>query len=563
MLSGAGVTRSAGVARGVLMQRKHWVLAFAAAVSMALAGPVSAQSSATDTSLDADAYRARYGSVEIEISCNASASAHFEHGLLLMHSFAWSDARDAFREAAAADPGCAMAYWGEAVGYYDGLHGHPSAEEVAEARAALEKANAANAPTQRERDYIAAAEAIYRGYPQVQRQVRDRAFSEAMGRLHAAYPDEDEAAALYAVSLLSLARRGVDNGYELQLQAIGILEPLFEALPEHPGVAHYTIHAYDDSGLRDRGLAAARRYAGIAPALTHALHMPSHIFSGLGMWNDAIASDESVLDVAPLNAHSSMYLSYAYMQKGQREKAEALVEALRTRALSPQGTEANARGLHSANTWFLLEGHDWKTAAQAPAYSDRLLDRAETLYVRGLGAARGGDLQAAGGHLEALNGVIGDLRSGNDSGVAVRILMSQIQAKQIEAWIRLAEGKGEAAVSLMHEAVQMEDAPGVSWAPPDSGTGLPAREIFGEILLELGRYDEARQQFQAALERTPNRLRSILGLARAAVAANDPDAAHAGYQTLLRLLADADEGLAETAEAQAYLEGGPTARVLQ
>ena len=280
------------------MERKYLMGAATAGFFLLAGAVVSAQSSATDTSLDAEAYRARYGKVEIEVSCTASASDLFERGLLLMHTFAWSDARDAFREASQADPDCAMAYWGEAMAYYDGLHAHPSAEEVEAARAALERARAANPPTQREREYLSAAEEIYRGYPEVQRQHRDRAFTEAMGKIHTDYPDEDEAAALYALSLLSLARRGVENGYDLQMQALGILEPLFEVLPEHPGVAHYSIHAYDDSGLRDRGLAAARRYAKIAPALTHALHMPSHIFSGLGMWNEAIASDESVLDVA-------------------------------------------------------------------------------------------------------------------------------------------------------------------------------------------------------------------------------------------------------------------------
>ena len=545
------------------MDRKH-LLGTVTGCSLLVAGGVaSGQSSVTDTTLDPEEYRARYGNVEIEISCDVSASAHFERGLLLMHSFAWSDARDAFRDAAETDPGCAMAYWGEAMGYYDGLHAHPSAEEVGEARDALAKARAANAPTQRERDYIAAAEEIYRGYPEVERQQRDRAFSEALGEVHATYPDEDEAAALYALSLLSLARRGVDNGYALQMQAIEILEPLFERLPEHPGVAHYTIHAYDDSGLRDRGLAAARRYAKIAPALTHALHMPSHIFSGLGMWDDAIASDESVLDVAPLNAHSSMYLAYAYMQKGQRQKAENLVEALRALALSPQGTAANSRGLHSANTWLLLEGHSWNDAADAPEYSERLLDRAETLYVRGLGAARSGELEAANGHLDTLNDVIEELISGNDSGVAVRIQMSQIQAKQIEAIIRLAEDKGEDAVALMHEAVEIADAPGVSWAPPDSGTGLPVHEIFGEILFELGRYDDARREFEAALERTPNRLRSMLGLARTAVAVGDHRAARDYYQAVLELLADADVGLPEVEEAREYLDGARTARAFR
>ena len=536
------------------MERRHLIGAVVASFLILAGATACTQSVATDPTPDPEPYRARYGRAEMEISCADPSRVHFERGLLLMHSFAWSEARDAFREAAQADPDCAMAYWGVAMSYYAGLHAHPSAEEVQQAQQALARALAADPPNQRERDYVAAAEAIYDGYPQVERQSRDQAYSEAMENIYRSYPQEHEAGALYALSLLSLARRGVENGYELQMNAAEILEPLFAALPEHPGVAHYLIHAYDDSGLRDRGLAAARRYATIAPAATHALHMPSHIFAGLGMWDENIASNQAVLDVSPLNSHSSMYIVYGYMQKGQRQKARALVDEFKSLALSPQGTPAHRRGLHSVSTRFLLDRHEWKEAAEATAYSDRPLDRAETLYVRGLGAARSGDVKAANRHLEALKDLVAQLTRDNDSGVAARTQMSQIHVKQIEAAIRLAENRGEEAVARMREAIQIADAPGVSWAPPDSGTGLPAHEVFGEILLELGRYQEAQREFEAALKRTPNRLHSVRGLARAAALGGDARSAEAQYQALLQLLADADPGLPEAEEARQYLE---------
>ena len=196
---------------------------------------------------DLAAYRARYGKAEMGISCTEAAKAPFERGLLLLHSFAWADARKGFQEAAQADPNCAMAYWGVAMSYYDGLHEHPSAPEVEEARAALAQARVANAATERERAYVAAAEHIFRGYPQAERRDRDRAYSQAMAEIHRAYPQDREAAIFHALSMLSLARRGVENGNELQKQATEIMEPLFRELPDHPGVAHYLIHDYDDA----------------------------------------------------------------------------------------------------------------------------------------------------------------------------------------------------------------------------------------------------------------------------------------------------------------------------
>jgi len=540
-------------------QKESHCTAILAAFLIALFASSPASAQAQSRSIDP----ARLGRAEMNISCADAAKAPFERGLLLLHSFAWPEARNGFEEAAQADPNCAMAFWGIAMSYYDSLHEHPSAEEVEQARAALAKAHTASTATDRERAYLAAAENFFRGYPQAERRDRDRAYHQAMAELHRDFPEDREATIFYALSKLALARRGVENGNELQAEAAQIMEPLFREMPQHPGLAHYLIHDYDDAGQRDLGRAAALRYSGIAPSLTHAQHMPSHIFAGVGMWDENIASNSAALAAQPASYHAMMYLVYGHLQKGQRAKAREIVALLRAKATSADGNRAQRRGLHSLSTWLLLESRDWAAAAQAEEYSDVPLDREENLYVRGVGAARSGNLELAGRVLALLRNAVAEFGRNNDSGVAARYQMSQIHLQQVEAAVRLAEGRGDDAVVLMREAVQLADAPGVSWAPPDAGTGLPAHEFFGEILMELGRYDQALQEFQKAVERTPNRLYSVYGLAKSAALAGDRATAEAQFKALSVLLAEADPGLPEAAEVKQYLTRYETARAAQ
>ncbi len=530
------------------------------AILAALLIAVSATSALAQSSTED--YRARYGRAEMNISCADAAQAPFERGLLLMHSFAWEQAREGFEEATQADPDCAIAYWGVAMSYYDSLHEPPSAEEVEAARAALAKAHASSTATDRERAYVAAADQIFRGYPDVPRRDRDRAYNQALGEMHRNFPQDPEAAIFYSLSKLALARRGVENANELQAEAAEIMEPLFDEMPEHPGLAHYLIHDYDDSARRELGRAAALRYSRIAPALTHAQHMPSHIFAGVGMWDESNTSNRGSLEVRPDYYHALMYLVYGHLQKGQRARARELMEELRPVATSPQGTNAQRRGLHSVSTWVLLETRDWAAAALAEEFSASARDRAETLYVRGIGAARSGNLDLARNVLVVFQNAVSELgRANQTGGVAARYGALLIQVKQVEAAIRLAEGRGDDAVALMREAVQIADAPGVSWAPPDSGTGLPAHEFFGEVLMELARYQEAQQEFRKAVEATPNRLYSVYGLAKSAALAGDQATAEAQFQALSELLSEADPGLPEATEARQYLTRYDTARL--
>ena len=507
--------------------------------------------------------QAQVGQVAMANSCSDAATAHFQRGLALMHSFWWEEARKAFHSAAEADSDCAMAYWGVAMSYNDDLHGAPSEEDIKNALQAVEKAHAAKPRTERERAYISAVESLYRGHPRLNRWERDLAYNRAMEKIYLAYPEDQEAATFYSLSLLALARRSEESGYRLQEQAAQMLEPLFADLPNHPGLAHYLIHTYDDSGQWERGLAAARRYAKIAPAVTHAQHMPSHIFAGLGMWDEAIASNLGALAASPSYYHALGYVVYSRLQKGQFRQAERLVEEHKSLTLAVPGQRAERRALEDLETRLLLETRRWKEAANVPTYLDTPLEKAAALYARGLGAAHTGDFQAATRNLEELRAIAQQLDSSSDSGMVVRARRIAIQAKQVEATIRLAQKRGEEAVRLMQEACQMEDDPEVDRFPPDSGTGFPAHEFFGEILLELDRPQEAKREFAMALKRTPRRLHSVYGLAKAAALSGDHETARVQYEALLQLLEHADAGLPEAEEGRKYLANRKAASLVQ
>jgi hypothetical protein len=465
------------------------------------------------------------GTVSMEISCGAPAKAPFLRGLALLHSFAWSDARGAFQAAAKADPACAMVYWGEAMSYYDGIHNPPSDAELAAAKQALAKGEQAASKTDHERAYIAAAKALFDRYATATRKEHDAAYSQALKSITDRYPKDSEAKAFYALSLLTLARRGAANGYELQMQAARILEPIFKTHPDHPGAAHYLIHAYDDSGERARGIAAARAYAKIAPGATHALHMPSHIFAGLGIWDETIASNKDSFDASdrvvrklgqPLyrrSYHAVLYWFYALLQQGKEAEARALLAE--HRPVLEGGDGAAKRNLHDLLARFYFDTDHPAEAAEMPILVERPLQKAEALFVRGLGQARTGKLDAADTSLREMRAIVAQIAVAKDLDVEVRARILDVQSKQLNATLLLARKQNEAALKVLAETVRIEEAPGVSWAPPDAGTGLPAHEFLGEALLQFGRRAEAAREFEAALKKTPGRRRSVEGLARA------------------------------------------------
>jgi tetratricopeptide (TPR) repeat protein len=510
------------------------------------------------------AQAADLGRVDFPTSGKPEAQAHFLRGVAALHSFWYDEAADAFRDAQKADPAFSLAYWGEAMTYDHPIWGEQDRDA---AKAAL--ARAGKAPTEREQAWMAAAEALY---GEGEKAARNRAYSEAMRAIHERFPDDLEAASFYALSLIGPALTGGQTGPDRDrdlMKAAGVLEVFFDRNPEHPGVVHYLIHAYDDPVHAPLGLRAARTYAKVAPSAHHALHMPSHIFVQLGQWPETSASNEASwaasvdwvkrrkLPVDKKDFHSLSWLAYSYLQQGRLRKAEEMLEIVRQAARESDSPRV-ASSLEGMEARYRIETRTWQPAKAAPAtkaeegahcgMSHPQGDGAG-LLAQGLGAARAGQLAAveeAAAALRALNeGKADDYRSAP----------GRIMEKEVSALALLAKGKQDEALALLKEAAELEARMPPPSGPPDPIK--PAPELYGEVLLELGKAEEAGRQFQASLLRTPNRAASLLGAARAAAKAGDREAARRHYATLAEVWRDADASLPDLAEVRTYLSGVP------
>ncbi len=530
------------------------------------------------------------GKVDFPTSGSPAAREPFLRGVAALHSFWYDEAADAFREAQKADPGFAMAYWGEAMTYNHPVWGEQDREA---AKAALERLaptpgeRAAKAPTEREKAWLAAVETLY---GEGEKAPRDRAYAEAMRQLHERQPDDLpdhlEAASFYALSLIGpgliSGATGADRDRDL-IKAAAVLEELLDRNPEHPGVLHYLIHAYDDPVHAPLGLRAARTYAKVAPSAHHALHMPSHIFVQLGQWPEAVSSNEAAwaasvdwvkrrsLPVEKRDFHSLSWLAYAYEQQGRLRKAEEVLEIARQAARESDSPRV-ASALEGMEARYHLETRKPLTAAPAPASASAkaakaegqadhcggrpLLGRSQVdgagLLAAGLGAARRGDLTAAeeaAARLRALN-------EGKEE--SYRTLPVRIMEKEVSALVLLARGKKDEALSLLREAVELEER-----MPPPSGPPepiQPSHELYGEVLMQVGQPEEAKRQFERALLRMPNRSAALLGAARAADRLGSPEgreAARRHYAALAGIWKHADDGLPGLAEATSYLKDAP------
>lgn len=506
------------------------------------------------------------GQVDFPTSGSPAAQAPFLRGVAALHSFWYDEAADAFREAQKADPGFAMAYWGEAMTY-----NHPiwyeqdrDAARAALARlAATPEARAAKAPTEKEKAWLAAVETLY---SEGEKADRNRSYSAAMQRLHERWPDDLEAASFYALSLIGPAltngSTGADRDRDL-MKAAAILEELADRNPRHPGVLHYLIHAYDDPVHAPLGLRAARTYAQVAPAAHHALHMPSHIFVQLGMWPDAAASNEAAwaasvdwvkrrsLAVEKEDFHSLSWLAYVYLQQGRVKKAAELLEVARdaAHAGSPRvaSSLAGMEARHALETGVPSQSaHANMHAEHAHACGGMTPAPAEgaSLLATGLAAVRRGDLVAAEKAASDLHALAGTDRDAAAAG---------IMEKEIRALVLLIGSETEPALTLLREAADLEDT-----LPPPSGPPSPmkpAHELYGEVLLQAGKAEEALKQFEASLLRTPNRSASLLGAARAAARKGDAETARRHYAALAAIWSQADADLPALAEVRGYLAG--------
>ena len=491
------------------------------------------------------------GHVSFPISCNAEAQARFERAMALLHSFWWEEGGRAFKAVAVADTTCAMAYWGMALNAWGNpFVGGPAGEHLRKGAAAAIRAQAVPAPTTRERGFIAAAGALYRDYENVPNAKRLQAYSDTLARLYRDVPDDPEVAVYYALSLVATASP-TDTTFVRQKQAAAILNPLFRRFPEHPGLAHYIIHANDSPELAPLGLDAARRYAQIAPSAPHAQHMPSHIFIRLGLWDETIAANQRSLEagiayaraqnlggVAPEQFHALDYMVYGYLQEGRDSTARRTVNeglALTTPITSDALVTNYNRVAMEARV--PLERGDWAAAARLPVRGAGKggIGEALTHFARGIGAARAGDTAQARVEIAALAAIEASL-AGQTGYNWSRIV--GIKKRAVTAWALLAAGDTAGALREAKAAADLEDV--TEKHPVTPGELLPARELEGDLLLAAGRPGDARLAYSATLRRERGRSRSLFGMARAAELAGDRPAARARYQDYLALMQGSD-----------------------
>ena len=472
-----------------------------------------------------------HGRVEFPVSCSAEVRPRFERAVAQLHSFGYELARDGFAQVAEADPACGMAHWGVAATWYHPLWAAPTAAELDAGRAAAERAAAVGAATERERAWIAAVGAFYADTAGSDHRTRAGRYRDAMGEIARRDPEDHEAAIFHALLLLGTAPPS-DRTYAQQKQAAEILTGFVSLHPEHPGVAHYLIHALDYPELAHLALDAARRYARIAPSSAHALHMPSHIFVRLGLWPETIASNldsagsaRALAPVYPETAafdrlHALDYLEYAYLQTGDDERAKRVADEAASLAGVGRPPMAAAYALAAIPVRFALERGDWRAAAaleptlSAEALAQYPYAEAITFYGRALGAARTGELARADAAVARLGELAATLAAAPPPGPydwAGHV--GSLRAAAAGALAR-ARGQDAEAVRLLTEAAAAEERTGKH--PVTPGTALPPRELLGDLLLELGRAEEALAAYEATLLVAPNRLRALAGAADAA-----------------------------------------------
>ena len=519
----------------------------------------------------------KLGRVSFNVSCTPEAQKQFNRAVAWLHSFEYEEAEKAFKEVAATDPHCGMAHWGVAMSNYHPLWAPPTPAELQKGAKAIEQARAASLPTQRERDYIAAVELFFKDADRLDHRARASAYGGAMEQLAKRYPSDNEAGVFYALALIAKGMSAKDKTYAAEKEAARILNRALEREPEHPGVTHYLIHGYDYPALAEMALPAARSYAKIAPSSAHARHMPSHIFTRLGLWQDSIQSNlnskaaaeafavrNRMQDAWDEKLHAMDYLAYAYLQGAQDEKARGVLEELnRIRKVEPQSFKV-AYAATAIPARYALERRRWAEAAKLTLREGMLGDfpwqsfswaGAHIHLARAVGAARTGDAASARQEVEKLKATgqaLAEIKGGYDWAKQVEI------ARQVaSAWLAHVEGRREESLQLMRAAADADDA--TEKHPVTPGALLPAREQLGELLLELKQPAEALREFETSLQTTPNRFNGLYGAARSAALAGDKKKAQDFYKQLVALGRNADANRPELAEAKEFLAGGAKA----
>jgi hypothetical protein len=501
----------------------------------------------------------KLGSVRFPTSCSPALQPQFERAVALLHSFWFSEGLKAFGAITQADPGCAMAHWGTAMLTFGNPFAWPPAPAaLAGGLAAVEKAKAAPAKTQRERDYISAIEAFYKDSDKVDHRTRALAYVTAMEQLAQRYPEDTEASVFYALAL-DVTALPTDKTYANQLKAAAVLEKVFAVQPDHPGVAHYLIHSYDYPSIAEQGLPAARRYASIAPSASHALHMPGHIFTRRGLWDESIETNLRSVAAAQSHfdsLHALDYLEYAYLQQARDGDAKGVRDQLNAIAKVSPEHFVTAYALAAIPSRYALERGRWADAANvSPQPTEREFPWAKfpqavavMVYARALGAARSGDAPSVRKGIEKLQSLQKDMI---EAKIPYWPQQADIQIKTASAWAAFAEGNKQEALKLMREGADMEDASDKH--PVTPGHVVPARELLGDMLLELNQPALALKEFEASHKIEPGRFRGLVGAARAAEQSGDMVKAKVYYADLMRLTAKSDGDRPELARAKGFL----------
>jgi tetratricopeptide (TPR) repeat protein len=499
------------------------------------------------------------GEVNFPVSCNPQAQSRFNMLAALLYSFYWERIDAAVADVLQADPACTMAYWAKAVASLDNPLGAPPTPQLEQQGwAAVEKAKQLGGKTPRERDYIAAVETVFKDYAAVPFKTRAAEYEKALEQLHTRYPEDPEAAVLYAYWLQVTADRN-DLTHAQQLKSARILEQVSATQPRHPGVVHFLIHAYDFPAIAEHGIDAARRYAAIAPDSPHALHMPSHIFSRVGQWQDSIDTNTKSRAAAKADRdlyHALDYLTYASLQLGRDAEARKWVEFVQSNEKFNEQTRQIAYAAAVIPARFALERGEWAKAAQLPLrpvssafdWSPFPEGEAVNAYARGLGAARGGNAVAAKTEVARLSKL-------REAMIAQKkdywIEQVDIQVDTIRAWTARAEGRNDEAVQLMRAAADREDQTEEHVMMP--GRVIPVREMLGELLLDLNRPLAALAAFEESQRGDPKRFRNVFGAAHAAELAGKRDKARVHYALLLEQVGPDATGRAEIEHARAFV----------
>lgn len=515
-----------------------------------LTGPAWLLAVVLGTGISATQAHEKIGEVNFQVSCNAAAQQEFNRGMALFHSFWFDPAKQSFAKVLLHDPSCGLAHWGIAIMSMGNPFTWPANPNAMKAAAeASAQAERVGAKTQRERDYISALAVYFKDWQTTGHPVRLAAYVAASQSLAERYPHDEEAQILHALALNATARPS-DKTFANQLKAAAILEPLAKKFPRHPGIVHYLIHTYDYPELAERGLTFAHAYSKIAPAVPHGLHMPSHIYSRVGLWPEMVESNrasylaakaelsQATLGTGTYDAlHAMDYMVFGYLQQAYDKEAKQLLDEVSAiRQVNVENFVA-AYAFAAIPARYALERGDWSQAAALQLSPSSLawnrFPQAEAILVfaRGLGAARMGDIAAARKDLARLQTLKEAMSA---TGLGYWAAQADFQIQTVNAWIAHAEKRGEEAVQLMRAAAELEEASDKH--PVTPGNVVPSRELLGEMLLALNQPAQALAEFERSLKRDPNRLRGVLGATRAARAAGNSQAA-SSYQDKLFAMA--------------------------